>query len=345
MYDFKVDFTILDESTRMIEGIATAPVMDREKEIILSEAIQKALPDYLKLPVLHYNHTERPIGMVTEARIVESGGLYVKAFIKDTKDADDVWERITKGEINAFSIYGRRRQGSNECKLHPNSRTSPCITKSIYLDSITLCGDNKVNPATHFNIIKSIIEENINTKELNIMTSDELKSEDDISKGDESPPIEKMETDSDEDKEKESIGKVIEELSALKEIVNKLVESDKKVHDTMEKGEMESNEQLVDENIKVKEDEVTAPMTKAEIVETPEVPEVFSKADVIQEISKATTEIYKAFEAKIDELKTELETVKNETIMKGGNVVVINDGELKEAPLSNHGALDKFLKR
>ena len=343
MYDFKVDFTILDESTRMIEGIATAPVMDREKEIILSEAIQKALPDYLKLPVLHYNHTERPIGMVTEARIVESGGLYVKAFIKDTKDADDVWERITKGEINAFSIYGRRRQGSSECKLHPNSRTSPCITKSIYLDSITLCGDNKVNPATHFNIIKSIIEENINTKELNIMASDELKSEDDISKGcGVKPPIEKMETESEEDEKTESIEELIEEVSALKEIVNKLVESDKKVHNTMEKGEMESNEQLVDENIKVKGEELTAPVTKAEIVESPE---VFSKADVIQEISKATTEIYKAFEAKINELKSELETVKNETIMKGGNVVVIKGDEVKEAPLSNHGALDKFLKR
>jgi len=114
MSDYTVNFSILDESTREIEGVATAPVIDAEKEIILRKAVEDALPNYLKLPVLSYMHSERPVGMVKEARFLDDNSLYIKGWIKDSPDADDVWSKILKGEINAFSIYGRRIEGSSE---------------------------------------------------------------------------------------------------------------------------------------------------------------------------------------------------------------------------------------
>jgi len=350
MYEYKVDFSILSESSREIEGIATAPVMDHEKEIILKEAIEKALPDYLKLPVLHYNHTERPVGMVKEAKVLENGGLYVKAFIKDTKDADDVWNRISKGEINSFSIYGRRINASDECKIHPNKRTSPCITKSIFLDSITLCGENKINPATHFNIIKSILEDNNNNEEI-VLT-------DNVSKG--------CGTDVDKSESESSSGETLvnnvadDEISNLRRDIDEIksvIKDLKARSDVLEKEEMTSNEEIVEENIENKEEEISIPaMKKSEEPETPkeevikselvEEVDTFTKAEVFDEITKAKEKITKAFEHQIEEIKSEIEAVKNETIQKGGNVVVINDTEeSKESVSGNYSAISKLYGR
>ena len=60
----------LEPSTdRQIYGRAHFPDLDREKELIVIEAIEKALPDFMKHPILHYQHSERPVGMVNKAYI------------------------------------------------------------------------------------------------------------------------------------------------------------------------------------------------------------------------------------------------------------------------------------
>ena len=140
------DFSI--QSDRKIYGVAHVPVIDRENEIILADAIRKALPEYMKLPILHVQHTERPVGTVTKAFVDESGKLHIYADIKDTEDTNDVWSDIESGELNKFSIFGKRDDASPECALAPTQRISPCVTKALTLFSISVVGDNAMNQDT-----------------------------------------------------------------------------------------------------------------------------------------------------------------------------------------------------
>jgi len=333
MSDYTVNFSILDESTREIEGVATAPVIDAEKEIILRKAVEDALPNYLKLPVLSYMHSERPVGMVKEARFLDDNSLYIKGWIKDSPDADDVWSKILKGEINAFSIYGRRIEGSSECKLHPNRRTSPCITKAIHMDAITLCGDNKINPSAGFNVVKSLFEDILNNgnTENNVLSKDMETNE--IPKG--GQEIEKSEV------------SVEDRLTQIEKTMSEIIETL-----PVNKGnEMESNTELVEENIEAKVAEEVIPVTKADVVEVTK-EETISKAEIVDEITKATEEfrksvdeIKKSFDTELATLREELESVKNETIQKGGTVVMIEEGKDPQLASGNASALNAFMNR
>ena len=91
---FSIDFQVTGE--RQIEGVAHYEEVDRENEIILIGAIQKALEDFMKHPIAHYQHTERPVGTFTKCEIKDKA-LHVACDIYNTKDTDDVWNEIQKG--------------------------------------------------------------------------------------------------------------------------------------------------------------------------------------------------------------------------------------------------------
>lgn len=124
---------IISESDRVISGIATSPIYDRENEKITQEAIQKALAYYMEIPTLTLNHTERPVGIVTKAEFDDSGRLLVEARIGKSVACDDVWTLIKSGVLNSFSIFGRRIE--SDCKGDGRA----CVTKGLFLDSITIC--------------------------------------------------------------------------------------------------------------------------------------------------------------------------------------------------------------
>ena len=273
------------------------------------KAVEEALPDYLRLPVLTYKHTERPVGMVEKAKFNKRGGLEITAWIKDTPDADDVWDAIQKGDINAFSIYGARIKGNDQCRLHPTERTGTCVSSKIRLDAITLCSDNKVNPDAGFNIIKSIIEER-NIKDELLNDDIEIISEDVIGK---SCPL----------KANSDIGEVMTEST----------------EPTIEKAEVIEDSELIEEPIEkavLVSDEVEL-LVKAQV-------ETIQKATVVL-IEEKAEEIRKAFEIELSSLKEELESVKNETILKGGAVVVIEEkSEEPKINSGNAGAINQFLK-
>lgn len=156
-----------DGKSRKIWGVASTEDRDREKEIISEGAITKALTDFMTLPIIHWYHTERPIGWLEKAKygdvrdiVQELGihtnvddlpdrGLVVMGELKNTPDTDDVWNAIEKGIVSEWSICGTRRSGSPECDVPTHRRTSPCITKAMYLWSISLCprgtGQNRSN--------------------------------------------------------------------------------------------------------------------------------------------------------------------------------------------------------
>lgn len=153
---FTVDIQGMEPSERRVWGRASAPVPDRELEIVETEGLQAALPDFLALPVLMMNHTDRPIGMVTKAWF-KDGEFYIEGEIKPTSDCDDVWAGIESGHLSQFSIGARRRAGSPACRLRPEARTEPCRTTALDLYSVSLCPrDTAQNPSTFCEIRKAL---------------------------------------------------------------------------------------------------------------------------------------------------------------------------------------------
>ena len=151
---------IISESDREIRGVATAPIYDRENELITQDAVAKALNDFMELPVLTVDHLEFPVGIVTKAEFDSAGQLIVEAKIKKAKSCDDIWSLVKSGVLNSFSIAGRRTDST--C----NGDGNACITKGLHINAITLCGENRCNPAATF-VVKEVIDMDNEEKQSN----------------------------------------------------------------------------------------------------------------------------------------------------------------------------------
>lgn len=295
---FSVDFSIF--SDRRIRGRAHFEQKDLENEIILIDAIKKALDQFMEHPILHYQHTERPIGTITKAEIKDKG-LWIEASIYDTPDTDDVWAEIQRGSLNKFSIYGRRLQGNDQCRISPENRMSPCVTKAIALWSISAVGDNAINQMTFLEVIKSLRGDTV---------TDEV-TEEIVQKADEESPqseetLLKSET---------NTSSILERLAGVEQTLQSLVDSDKQVHESM--GETAKAEEV--EEPGEDEEKKCGCAAKAEPVET-DTSEEIVKGDVIQ---KAFDEFRKAYDEKIAALESRIATMEEETVKKGGSVVII----------------------
>lgn len=146
------------DNDRKVWGMASCPEIDREGEIIMKAAVEESLKDFMKLPVMHLNHTERPIGWFVKAEF-RGQNLYVEGRIKPTSDCDDVWRDIEKGKLAQWSIYGDRVDATPSCAIDPSMRTEPCVTKALDLYSISLCDKGTaINSQTFAQVMKSIIK-------------------------------------------------------------------------------------------------------------------------------------------------------------------------------------------
>lgn len=287
---FSVDFSIF--SDRRIRGRAHFEQADLENEIILIDAIKKALDQFMEHPILHYQHSERPIGTITKAEIKDKG-LWIEASIYDTPDTDDVWGEIQRGSLNKFSIYGRRLQGNDQCRISPENRMSPCVTKAIALWSISAVGDNAINQMTFLEVIKSLRGDTV---------TDEV-TEEIVQKADEESPqseetLLKSET---------NTSSILERLSGIEEMVKGL-----------QAAQVVAEPEVVEEKGEEIEEKCGC-AAKAEPVET-DTSEEIVKGDVIQ---KAFDEFRKAYDEKIAALESRIATMEEETVKKGGSVVII----------------------
>lgn len=215
---------IISESDRIISGVATAPIYDRENELITREAVEKALPDFMVCPVLTYNHLEFPIGIVTKAEFDSKNQLIIEAKIKKGSSVDDIWNMIKSGELNSFSISGRRVEST--CTGDGN----PCITKALHLNAITICGDNRCNPAATFVVKSDNMEEE--TNKLDELTNlVKTVSESVISLSSKVDSLQKAEDKKEEDKkeeppkEEDDMKKSLEDMSKTVSELSELVKS------------------------------------------------------------------------------------------------------------------------
>ena len=144
-------------SPRKITGTFHVPTVDKDNEIITSEAMDNAMQDYMHLPIISEYHKERPIGIVTKSWKTEDGRYQFEGVIKATEDCDDVWGKVQKGEYDMLSIAGKRTDSSAECTMHPLLRGTgkPCITRGLRLDSISACDEGARNPLTSLEMAKA----------------------------------------------------------------------------------------------------------------------------------------------------------------------------------------------
>lgn len=328
---------------RKIRGCAHFPDIDRENELILSEAIKKALPQYMQHPILHVQHTERPVGTVTKAEIDAEGALQIEGSIFDTPDTNDVWRDIEAGKLNKFSIFGRRDSGSFECQIDPSQRTSPCVTKALTLFSISIVGENAMNPKTFLEVAKGDTTETEEKEEEVEKCGVCSKKGDEEDAGLIHEPSNPSQIMGRLDNVEKSGAEFGDRLSRIEETLSQLVESDKKVHDTMGKAE-DSEMEETEKKEEVVEKAAVVEETKPELIRHDIV-----KATMESEIKKAVDDVKKAYDEKFatiekayTDLKATVESMKKETIEKGGHVVVITkeqvDANLKMGQIDMIGA-------
>ena len=155
LLEWKFDPREILASKRKVKGIFHKAIVDKDDELITPDAIKKSIPDYMHLPALHDFHKERPVGLATKIWQEKDGSFGFEGVIKSTEDCDDIWEKISKGNYDHVSIFGRRTEGNQNCSLPQGLRTGPCITNGVRLDSISVCDDNARNDSTSLSVKKA----------------------------------------------------------------------------------------------------------------------------------------------------------------------------------------------
>jgi len=101
----------LDETQRLVFGYASTETLDSQGEIVRKEAIEAALPDYMRFANIREMHQPSAVGVAREAEL-DDKGLHLAAKIVD----DEAWQKVVEGVYKGFSIGGRVTARDAEAK-------------------------------------------------------------------------------------------------------------------------------------------------------------------------------------------------------------------------------------
>lgn len=133
-----------------IEWYASTKDKDRGHDIVDPQAFKNALELYMTNPIVLLQHNmEKPIGVVTEAKI-DDNGLYVKARI--TQDVDWVISAIKNGVLRAFSIGYKIKDSEFLEEETSDGRDYVNIIKDLSLFEISVVSV----PMNAYSLMKSI---------------------------------------------------------------------------------------------------------------------------------------------------------------------------------------------
>lgn len=139
----------------MVYGYASTPDLDSDGEVIKVEAMEKALPNYLKFPTIREMHQPKAIGTTKSAEI-DSKGMYIGAKIV----ADDAWKLVKEGVYKAFSIGGNvvKRVGNviQELDLVEISLVDVPANKSAMIEVWKADGMTKSAELQYIDILKDM---------------------------------------------------------------------------------------------------------------------------------------------------------------------------------------------
>lgn len=91
-----------EDGTIKVWGVASTPSRDTQGEIVKTEAIEAALPDYLKFANIREMHQPIAAGTAIEAAI-KDGGLHLGAHVVDEGSV----KKVKTGVLKGFSIGGK----------------------------------------------------------------------------------------------------------------------------------------------------------------------------------------------------------------------------------------------
>lgn len=92
----------VDDEQRMVYGYASTDTKDSQGDVVKLDAIEKALPDYMRFANIREMHTMSAVGVAKSAEVDEKG-LYLGAKVVD----DAAWLKVKEGVYKGFSIGGK----------------------------------------------------------------------------------------------------------------------------------------------------------------------------------------------------------------------------------------------
>jgi phage head maturation protease len=133
------EITKIDQDRHMVFGYASTEALDSQGEIVKREALQAALPDYMRFANIREMHQPSAVGVATEAEL-DARGLYLAAKIVDPV----AWEKVTSGVYKGFSIGGR---------VVARDQAQKHVITGVTLSEISLV-DRPANPEAVFTMFK-----------------------------------------------------------------------------------------------------------------------------------------------------------------------------------------------
>ncbi len=130
----------IDEAEHMVFGYASTEALDSQGEIVKREALEAALPDYMRFANIREMHQPSAVGVATEAEMDERG-LYLAAKIVDPV----AWEKVAAGVYKGFSIGG---------KVVSRDQAQKHVITGVKLSEISLV-DRPANPEAVFTMYKA----------------------------------------------------------------------------------------------------------------------------------------------------------------------------------------------
>jgi phage head maturation protease len=133
------EITKIDQDRHMVFGYASTEALDSQGEIVKREALEAALPDYMRFANIREMHQPSAVGVATEAEL-DARGLYLAAKIVDPV----AWEKVTSGVYKGFSIGGR---------VVARDQAQKHVITGVTLSEISLV-DRPANPEAVFTMFK-----------------------------------------------------------------------------------------------------------------------------------------------------------------------------------------------
>ena len=129
---------------RVMETYISAPVVDKQNDMIPTETIKEAMDFYMRYGVYSYRHEEMPIGLPLAYKI-KNGKVKIRVGIHNKiKMHDKVWKEIGDyGPSGASSIRGEATEQEKVCLSEDDCHNR---INELSLWSISWVGDNPANP-------------------------------------------------------------------------------------------------------------------------------------------------------------------------------------------------------
>ena len=134
------DLSKADDEQRIVEGYASTEALDCQGEIIKREAMERALPDWLKFGNIREMHQPSAVGVAVTAEH-DDKGLKLCAKIVDPL----AWEKVKQGVYKGFSIGGR---------VTNRDKANKAVITGLHLTEISLV-DRPANPEALFDVWKA----------------------------------------------------------------------------------------------------------------------------------------------------------------------------------------------